>query len=147
MTSDDDDCDMRKIYITVTTLPSVNNCKDCRLVAYEHRHEGEVAHKLFFHNIIITQFNLFTDVSKLYSGNTCLVHGLTVHTSYAVTHPHPLLEPSMSLKYANHIVLNTCNFIHVISINLDHNQNVESNKTETINVPLVHKYVTKNTKK
>lgn len=54
VTSDDDDCDMRKIYITVATLPSLSNCKDCKLVVDEHRHEGEAAHKLLFH--IVTTF-------------------------------------------------------------------------------------------
>lgn len=44
VTSDDDDCDMHRIYITVTTLPSLSNCKDCQSVAYEHRHEGKIAY-------------------------------------------------------------------------------------------------------
>ncbi|XP_022179116.1 uncharacterized protein LOC111039792 [Myzus persicae] len=118
VTSEDDDCDMHKIYITVTTLPSLNNCKDCQSVAYEHRDE---------------------DLSKYYLGNTCLVHGLTVHTSFTVSHPYPRLEPSVSLKYDDHIVLNTCNFIHVLNIDLDKNQNSKSDKSENINVPLAHK--------
>jgi hypothetical protein len=37
---------MHKIYITVTTLPSLNNCIDCRSVAYEHRHEGKIVYYL-----------------------------------------------------------------------------------------------------
>ncbi|XP_025412248.1 uncharacterized protein LOC112684793 [Sipha flava] len=116
--SEDDECDMHKIYITVTTLPSLNNCIDCRSVAYEHRHE---------------------DFSKYYSGNTCLVHGLTVHTLFTVSHPYPSLEPYVLLKYDDHIVLNTCNFIHVLNIDLDQNQDIESDKTENINAPLAHK--------
>jgi len=118
VTSEDDDSDMHKIYITVTTLPSLNNCKDCQSVAREHRDE---------------------DISKYYLGNTCLVHGLTVHTSFTVSHPYPQLEPSVSLKYDDHIVLNTCNFIHVLNIDLDKNQNFKPDKSENINVPLVHK--------
>ncbi|XP_026810892.1 uncharacterized protein LOC113552289 [Rhopalosiphum maidis] len=118
VTSEDDDSDMHKIYITVTTLPSLSNCKDCQSVAREHRDE---------------------DISKYYLGNTCLVHGLTVHTSFTVSHPYPQLEPSVSLKYDDHIVLNTCNFIHVLNIDLDKNQNFKPDKSENINVPLVHK--------
>lgn len=86
---------------------------------------------------------LFIDFSKRYSGNTCLVHGLTVHTSFTVSHPYPWLEPSVSLKYDGYIVLNTCNFIHVLNIDLDQNQEVESDQSENINVPLAHKYVKK----
>lgn len=84
---------------------------------------------------------MYTDISKHYSGNTCLVHGLTVHTSFTVSHPYPRLEPSVALKYDNHIVLNTCNFIHVLNIDLDQNLNSELVETENINVPLAHKYV------
>lgn len=49
---DDDMIDMHKIYITVTTLPSLSNCKDCKSVAYEHRHEGKIVYYLIS-NIII----------------------------------------------------------------------------------------------
>lgn len=82
-----------------------------------------------------------TDSSKYYSGNTCLVHGLTVHTSFTVSHPYPRLELPVSLKYDDHIVLNTCNFIHVLNIDLVQNQDAKSNKSENINVPLAHKYM------
>jgi len=44
VTSEDDDCDMHRIYITVTTLPSLSNCKDCQSVANAHRHEGKITH-------------------------------------------------------------------------------------------------------
>lgn len=84
---------------------------------------------------------MFIDYSKYYSGNTCLVHGLTVHTSFTVSHPFPCLEPSVSLKYDDHIVLNTCNFIHVLKIDLVTSQEFESDKSENINVPLAHKYI------
>lgn len=143
MTSEDDDSDMYKIYITVTTLPSLNNCKDCQLVAYEHRHEGKVTH---YHIIVFLLYLFITifcvlDLSKYYSGNTCLIHGLTVHTSFTVSHPYPRLEPSVSLKYDDHIVLNTCNFIHVLNIGLDQNEEVETGESDNINVPLAHKYI------
>lgn len=85
------------------------------------------------------------DISKYYSGNTCLIHGLTVHTSYTVSHPYPRLEPSVSLKYDDHIVLNTCNFIHVLNIGLDKNIKVETDVSDNINVPLTHKYILLNT--
>lgn len=98
-------------------------------------------------NIFVFYYNcnLCTDFCKYYSGNTCLVHGLTVHTSFTVSHPYPRLEPSVSLKYDDHIVLNTCNFIHVLNINLDQNNDLDSNKSENINVPLAHKYLPTNT--
>jgi len=91
---------------------------------------------LFYYN-----YNFCLDLSKYYLGNTCLIHGLTVHTSFTVSHPYPQLEPSVSLKYDNHIVLNTCNFIHVLNFDLDKNQNSTSDKSENINVPLAHKYI------
>jgi len=47
----------------------------------------------------------------------------------------------VSLKYDDHIVLNTCNFIHVLNIDLDKNPNSKSDKSENINVPLAHKYI------
>jgi hypothetical protein len=56
-----------------------------------------------------------------------------------VSHPYPSLEPYVLLKYDDHIVLNTCNFIHVLNIDLDQNQDIESDKTENINAPLAHK--------
>lgn len=82
------------------------------------------------------------DSSKHYSGNTCLIHGLTVHTSFTLSHPYPRLEPSVALKYDNHIVLNTCNFIHVLNIDLEQPKNLDCDldKSENINVPLAHKY-------
>lgn len=89
---------------------------------------------------------MFSDFSRFYSGNTCLVHGLTVHTSFTVSHPYPRLEPCVSLKYDDHIVFNTCNFIHVLNIDLDQNQDCESDKEENINAPLAHKYIHTNTK-
>lgn len=79
-------------------------------------------------------------MSKYYSGNTCLVHGLTVHTLFTMSQTFPSLEPSLLLKYDDHIVLNTCNFIHVLNIDLNQNQGLESDKSENINVPLAHKY-------
>lgn len=79
-------------------------------------------------------------MSKYYSGNTCLVHGLTVHTLFTVSQPYVSLEPCVLLKYDDHIVLNTCNFIHVLNIDLDQNQSIESDKSDNINVPLAHKY-------
>lgn len=82
---------------------------------------------------------MYIDLSKYYLGNTCLVHGLTVHTSFTVSHPYPRLEPSVSLKYDDHIVLNTCNFIHVLNIDLHKNQDSKYDKSENINVPLAHK--------
>lgn len=84
---------------------------------------------------------MWTDASRYFSGNTCLRHGLTVHTSLTASHSYPELEPFMSLKYDDHIVLNTCNFIHVLNIGLDDNQGFDSEKSENMNAPLDHKYL------
>ncbi|XP_050541162.1 uncharacterized protein LOC126905481 isoform X2 [Daktulosphaira vitifoliae] len=116
--SEEDECDMHKIYVTIATLPSLSNCNECRSVAYAHRYE---------------------DLSKYYLGNTCLVHGLTVHTSFTVSHPYPLLEPSISLKYDNFIVLNTCNFIHVLSVDLILEKCLDNDQSDNVTVPLFHK--------
>jgi len=37
--SEDGDTDMHEIYITVTTLPSLNNCNDCQSVVREYKDE------------------------------------------------------------------------------------------------------------
>ena len=46
-------------------------------------------------------------------------HGLTVHTTYEVISPYPKFQAAVCLNYANHIVVNTGNFLHVLKVDLD----------------------------
>lgn len=83
VTSEDDYCDANKIYITVTTLPSLSNCTDCRSVAYEHRDEGKVALKLpcfLYGNKTLICFQIFPDFTQgihvLFMALLCTHHSL-----------------------------------------------------------------------
>lgn len=48
----------------------------------------------------------------------CLVHGLTVHTTYEVISPFPRFRAAVCLNYWNHVVVNTGNFLHVLRVDL-----------------------------
>lgn len=59
----------------------------------------------------------------------CLKHGLTVHTTYEVISPYPKFRAPVCLNYANHIVLNTGNFLHVLRVDLD---NISTKNLRTV---------------
>ncbi|XP_044018451.1 uncharacterized protein LOC122859134 [Aphidius gifuensis] len=89
-----------KAYLTITKVPSLSNCRDCAKVAASYE-EDELAANWDG----CVQFN-------------CLIHGLTVHTTYEVISPYPRFRASVCLKYWNHIVINTGNFLHVLRVDL-----------------------------
>ncbi|XP_034942628.1 uncharacterized protein [Chelonus insularis] len=87
-------------YLTITTVPSLSNCKDCAKVAASYEEE---------------------ELAANWDGCVrcnCLQHGLTVHTTYEIFSPYPRFRPSICLNYWNHVVLNTGNFLHVLTVEL-----------------------------
>ncbi|XP_015592015.2 uncharacterized protein LOC107266235 isoform X2 [Cephus cinctus] len=90
-----------RAYLTITTVPSLQNCKDCLKVAASYEEE---------------------DLAANWDGCVrcnCLQHGLTVHTTYEVISPYPRFRAGVCLKYWNHVVVNTGNFLHVLRVDLD----------------------------
>ncbi|KOC61593.1 DDB1- and CUL4-associated factor 15 [Habropoda laboriosa] len=92
-----------RAYLTITTVPSLENCKDCLKVAASYEEEGE-------------------ELAANWDGCVrcnCLQHGLTVHTTYEVISPYPRFRATVCLNYWNHVVVNTGNFLHVLRVDLD----------------------------
>ncbi|KAK0166770.1 hypothetical protein PV327_004257 [Microctonus hyperodae] len=90
-----------RAYLTITTVPSLANCKDCAKVAASYEEE---------------------ELAANWDGCVrcnCLVHGLTVHTTYEMISPYPRFRAPVCLNYWNHVVLNTGNFLHVLTVNLN----------------------------
>ncbi|OXU28567.1 hypothetical protein TSAR_005598 [Trichomalopsis sarcophagae] len=100
-----------KAFITITTVPSLSNCKDCQSIASSYEEDDLAA-------------NWDTCVRC-----NCLQHGLTVHTAYEVISPYPKFRAPVCLNYSNHIVVNTGNFLHVLRVDLD---NVKEKNQRTI---------------
>ncbi|KAL0118269.1 hypothetical protein PUN28_009133 [Cardiocondyla obscurior] len=92
-----------RAYLTITTVPSLENCKDCLKVAASYEEEGE---------------ELAADWDGCVRCN-CLQHGLTVHTTYEVISPYPKFRATVCLNYWNHVVVNTGNFLHVLRVDLN----------------------------
>lgn len=46
---------------------------------------------------------------------SCLRHGATVHTSFELVSPYPTFQPRLSLRRRGAVVINTGNFLHVVS--------------------------------
>ncbi|XP_019888706.1 uncharacterized protein LOC105283875 isoform X2 [Ooceraea biroi] len=92
-----------RAYLTITTVPSLYNCKDCLKIAASYEEEGE-------------------ELAANWDGCVrcnCLQHGLTVHTTYEVISPYPKFRATVCLNYWNHVVVNTGNFLHVLRVDLN----------------------------
>ncbi|KAL0275124.1 UNVERIFIED_CONTAM: hypothetical protein PYX00_003083 [Menopon gallinae] len=87
-------------FVTVTALPSINNCQDCRVVASSY---------------MLDDIAASWDTCLRFS---CLKHGYTVHTSFDVVVPYPEFVPKISLKCSDYAVFNANNFLYAIRINL-----------------------------
>ena len=55
-------------------------------------------------------------------GLSCLKHGLTVHSAVEVAPPYPSFDISVSIKLDNKVIINTGNFLHVLSVDLENSQ-------------------------
>lgn len=92
-----------RAYLTITTVPSLDNCKECLKVAASYEEEGE---------------DLAANWDSCVRCN-CLQHGLTVHTSYEILSPFPRFRAVVCLNYSNHVVVNTGNFLHILRVDMD----------------------------
>ena len=90
-----------RAYMTVTAVPSLNNCHDCVKVANSYDADDLAA-----------AWNSCVRLS-------CLKHGMTVHTQFDLVAPYPAFEPKISLKRDNTVVVNTGNFLHSITVDLE----------------------------
>ena len=88
-------------YMTVTAVPSLHNCQDCVKVANSYDADDLAA-----------AWNSCVRLS-------CLRHGMTVHTQFDLVAPYPTFEPKISLKRDNTVVVNTGNFLHSITVDLE----------------------------
>ena len=50
---------------------------------------------------------------------SCLRHGMTVHTQFDLVAPYPKFEPKISLKRDNCVVVNTGNFLHSVTVDME----------------------------
>ncbi|XP_063982430.1 uncharacterized protein LOC135165251 isoform X1 [Diachasmimorpha longicaudata] len=103
-----------RAYLTVTTLPSLSNCRECAKVAASYEEE---------------------ELAANWDGCVrcnCLLHGLTVHTTYEVISPYPRFRASVCLNYQNHVVVNTGNFLHVLRVDLfvPKRKNIRNNSSD-----------------
>ena len=88
-------------FLTVTAVPSLSNCHDCVRVANSYDADDVAA-----------AWNSCVRLS-------CLKHGMTVHTHFDLVSPFPKFEPRISLKRDNCVVVNTGNFLHSITVDLE----------------------------
>jgi DDB1- and CUL4-associated factor 15 len=88
-------------FLTVTAVPSLGNCKDCIRVANTYDTDD-----------MAEAWNSCVRMS-------CLLHGVTVHTQFDIVAPYPKFEPKISLKRDNCVVVNTGNFLHSITVELE----------------------------
>ncbi|KAK3929277.1 DDB1- and CUL4-associated factor 15 [Frankliniella fusca] len=88
-------------YVTVTAVPSLQNCQECQKVAASFEEEDIAAS--------------WDSCARL----NCVVHGLTVHTSFDMAPPYPKFVATTSMKSTGRVVLNSGNFLHVIRVGLE----------------------------
>ena len=66
---------------------------------------------------------------------SCLKHGVTVHTQFDLVSPYPKFEPKICLKRDNCVVVNTGNFLHSITVDLEQLGEEGSGESETKEEP------------
>ncbi|KAK3856712.1 hypothetical protein Pcinc_036975 [Petrolisthes cinctipes] len=91
----------RRCYITITAVPSLDNCSACYQVATSYEEED-----------MAERWNSCVRFS-------CLKHGITVHTSFEMVPPFPKFLPTVQMKRKGYVVLNAGNFIHVLNVDLE----------------------------
>ncbi|XP_059483029.1 uncharacterized protein LOC132201118 [Neocloeon triangulifer] len=94
----------KPFYVTVTMVPSLHNCNECQRVAATFDVEDLAAN---------------WDSCVRFS---CLRHGATVHTSCDIVAPYPTFEPSICMKLDGTVVINTGNFLHVLTVDLENSR-------------------------
>jgi len=99
-------------YLTTTAVPSLNNCKACVKVANTYDADDVAA-----------AWNSCVRLS-------CLIHGLTVHTQFDLVPPYPKFEPKISMKRNNTVVINTGNFLHAVTIDIEKQDESETDTND-----------------
>ncbi|XP_045622574.1 uncharacterized protein [Procambarus clarkii] len=99
--SDGSSSQTRRCYITITAVPSLDNCSACYQVATSYEEED-----------LAERWNSCVRFS-------CLKHGITVHTSFEMVPPFPKFLPNVQMKRKGFVVLNAGNFIHVLNVDLE----------------------------
>ncbi|KAG1955988.1 DDB1- and CUL4-associated factor 15 [Pimephales promelas] len=94
----------RDIYITITSMPPAEPCKQCCPT---------------------------TTVSTIRTGGECLQHGYVLNARYQVVYPFPTFQPALQLKKDQVILLNTSYSLVACAISLcpgDGQQNCQNNQ-------------------
>ena len=100
-TSTDENGESQECYLTITSVPSLNGCRECSRIAQSFGDEDLAAS---------------WDSCVRFS---CLRHGWTLHSSYSTVPPYPTFIGSVSLRCDGVVVINTANFLHVLSANVE----------------------------
>ncbi|KAG5876233.1 hypothetical protein JTB14_000877 [Gonioctena quinquepunctata] len=77
------------VYVSILTLPAPKNCKHCSPI--------------------------YPSDESVNQG-WCVKHGFIVHYMFAMSQPSPVFDPSISLAYPNHLVINTGHHIHILNV-------------------------------
>ncbi|KAK6630495.1 hypothetical protein RUM43_014840 [Polyplax serrata] len=104
----------RHAFVTVTALPSLNDCPDCRVVASSY---------------MLDDIAASWDTCLRFS---CLKHGYTIHTSFDVVIPYPEFLPKISLKCNDYAVFNANNFLYAIRITLGNSEKKVKDDTDEV---------------
>ncbi|MPC27121.1 DDB1- and CUL4-associated factor 15 [Portunus trituberculatus] len=99
--SDGTSSQTRRCCVTITAVPSLDNCSACYQVATSYEEED-----------LAERWNSCARFS-------CLKHGITVHTSFEMVPPFPKFLPSVQMKRRGFVVLNAGNFIHVLHVDIE----------------------------
>ncbi|XP_064106523.1 uncharacterized protein LOC135215584 isoform X1 [Macrobrachium nipponense] len=117
--SDGSGSQTRRCYITITAVPSLDNCSECYQVATSYEEED-----------LAERWNSCARFS-------CLQHGITVHTSFEMVPPFPRFLPNVQMKREGFVVLNAGNFIHVLSVELENkDRKMKEVETEILGIRL-----------
>ena len=88
-------------YLTITSVPALNGCRDCHRIAQSYGDEDLAAN---------------WDSCVRFS---CLRHGWTIHSSYTTVLPYPATISPVPLRNDDTIVINTANFLHVLTVQVE----------------------------
>ncbi|KAK7054582.1 DDB1-and CUL4-substrate receptor 15, WD repeat, partial [Halocaridina rubra] len=109
----------RRCFVTITAVPSLDNCSECYEVATSYEEED-----------LAERWNSCVRFS-------CLQHGITVHTSFEMVPPFPKFIPNVQMKREGYIVLNAGNFIHVLNVELENRERkMKEMETEILGIRL-----------
>ncbi|KAI5711948.1 hypothetical protein M8J75_004490 [Diaphorina citri] len=97
-------------FLTITYLPSLASCPQCKHIAEIFQQKGR------------QPANPWTN------RNRCLKHGATLDAMFQLAHPHPKFDILINIKCPNRFLVNTGNFLHILSMEL-HSTHAPSSST------------------